>query len=101
VHYEAQTPKQKRNVPLQFYGTMIDSMAQKTPKRELSENAIIVRLRRFGLDPYEVELLMLRFVEQKTMKDIVKEQGWTNVNSVNYFLRRVLTKLRKAGFKFR
>jgi hypothetical protein len=76
-------------------------MAQKTPKRELSENAIIARLRRFGLDPYEVELLMLRFVEQKTMKEIVKEQGWTNVNSVNYFLRRVLTKLRKAGFKFK
>jgi hypothetical protein len=94
-------PKQRRNVPLQFYGTMIDSMAQKNPKRELSENAIIARLRKFGLDPYEVELLMLRFVEQKTVKDIVKEQGWTNVNSANYFLRRVLTKLRKAGFKFK
>lgn len=57
-------------------------------------------LARFGLDPFEVELIMARFVDGKPMKQIVKDQGWLNSSSANYFLRKVLKKLREGRFCF-
>lgn len=69
--------------------------------RELPGCEVELKLKRFGLDDFEVELLMLRFVEARPMVEVVKEQGWINVNSANYYLKCTLDKLRRARFTFR
>lgn len=69
-----------------------------TNKARSSESKILLKLIKHGLDPHEVELIMLRYVENKTVKEIVKEQGWLSLNSCNYHLRKALNKLRDGKF---
>jgi hypothetical protein len=68
---------------------------------EASIEEIEWKLRKFGLDAHEVELIMLRFMDGKSMIQIVKQQGWTNIDSANYYLKKTLKKLRDGGFKLR
>lgn len=65
----------------------------------LNEEDLILQLNAFGIDPFEVELVLARFLERKSMRVIMEEQGWLNLNSANYYLRRTLAKLRHGGFK--
>lgn len=51
-----------------------------------------------GLSKYEVELVMSRIIEEKPLKQIVDEQGWTSVSSASHFLRSIFRKLREKGF---
>lgn len=52
-----------------------------------------------GLSQFEVELLMSRFIEEKSFKEIVKEQGWTSLGSASHYLRSALSKLKKGNFE--
>lgn len=70
-------------------------------ERTLSEYEVQAKLRKFGLDPYEAELIILRYIEEKSMQDIVKEQGWLNISSASHYLRRTLSKLREGKFTLR
>lgn len=56
-------------------------------------------LEKFGLEEYEVELIMDKFVAELTLHEIVKIQGWTSTGSCNYSLKQALTKLKERGFK--
>lgn len=71
------------------------------PKKSLSIEQIEMKLKQFGLEQYEVELIVRRILDGQGLAEIVDEQGWTNKNSANYFLRKALTKLRKGGFTLR
>ena len=68
------------------------------PDADLTSKEIEASLRRHGLDEYEIKLVMARFVEDLTVKEIVETQGWTNSNSANYYIRSVLLKLRERRF---
>lgn len=63
------------------------------------------RLVEYGLGPYEVDVIMSRIIEGKSMKQIIAEQKknkeptWLSTNSAGYHLKAALKKLRDAGFK--
>ncbi len=101
-HIEGKMPKRSKQSIKAYLTDRIDGywLEAEEKDREISEYEIVTYLKRFGLDPYEVELLMLRFIENKSMKDIVKEQGWVSVTSANYYFRTILKKLREGGFSF-
>lgn len=99
-HIEAMLPKYSgQSVTASSAGTWIESLPGWEGYREVPPHEIEIRLKRFGLDKHEVELIMLRYVEDKTMKQIVSQQGWTSVGSAAHFLRSALKKLRKGGFQ--
>lgn len=59
---------------------------------------LVNQLIEFGLDPYQVDLVILRVVEKKSMKEIVKELGWRSTDSANYHLKKALKMLRERNF---
>lgn len=101
-HIEAKLPRISKNSIKAIYSDKIDSYGELKLEdtRGLSEPELRLKLSKAGLSDFEVELLFLRFIEKKSIKVILKEQGWLNVNSCNHFLRGALKKLRLGGFKF-
>ncbi len=101
-HIESKMPKGSKQSIKAIYSDRIEDywLREQFEQRPLHPDEVELKLKRFGLDKYEVELLMLRYVENKPMKDIVKEQGWVNMNSATHYLRSSLRKLRDGGFKF-
>jgi hypothetical protein len=73
-------------------------MVKEIQQREWSSAEVEVSLYRFGLKTYEVELVMMRYISGKKMRDIVETQGWVSVSSANYHLKKVMAKLRKGRF---
>lgn len=93
-------PKPSKQSVQAFVATQIEnySLPKEFWDRTMEDHEIEARLRKFGLDNFEVELVMLRYIDNMTMKDIIEAQGWVSVNSVAHHLRSALRKLRKAGF---
>jgi hypothetical protein len=56
-------------------------------------------LRSYGLDDWEVRLMMARVVEEKTLAELQAEQGWVSPGHAAYHLRATIKKLRERGFK--
>jgi hypothetical protein len=56
-------------------------------------------LSKAGLVPHEVDMLIARFVDNMTMSEIVKVQGWTSRGSAQYCLRQALKQLRYLRFR--
>ncbi len=65
------------------------------PRTALSRDEIEAKLRRFGLQEYEVDLITDRFVDDKTLSDL----NWNNESSARYHIKKTLAKLRKGDFK--
>lgn len=63
------------------------------------EAQMVQKLKNAGLEDYEVELVILRFIEDKSMIDVMNETGWLSINSANYYLRKAMRKLRLRGLK--
>lgn len=57
-------------------------------------------LKHYGLDEWEVRLMMARVVEEKTLVEIQTEQGWVSPGHVAYHIRATLKKLKERGFGF-
>ncbi len=51
-----------------------------------------------GLDPYEVTLLTMRYVERCTFKEIAEDMGWKSVSSAKRHHDTALLKLREGGY---
>lgn len=79
---------------------MITPLSDIIPKRE-DMQFTQYKLRKFGLSEFEVILILSRFYEGKTFEEIVKEQCWRSISSVEYYFKRVLSKLRKGKFKLK
>ncbi len=77
----------------------IDTVLMEVGPPEVRAEYIESRLIEFGLNPHEVELILLRCVDGRSMKDVVTEQGWVSINSASHYLRTALEKLRTGGFK--
>jgi hypothetical protein len=99
-HIEDKLPKPTNQSVKAFAYGRIEDLWLKIAFREarVPEEVIVERLKQAGLGVYEIELLMLRYVEGKSMKTIVAEQGWLNKDSASHFLRKALSSLRKVGF---
>src|SRR6185295_14230324 len=77
-HIEAKMPKPSRqSVKDRSYGD-VNWFSKLLYDRETSVAVIEAKLRAFGLREYEVEVLMLRYAENKTASEIMKELGWTS-----------------------
>jgi hypothetical protein len=100
---ESQMPNRKLKSKKEFYTNRIDDfwIQDDFYNREVSETDVVDQLVEFGLDPHEVELLVLRYIENKSMIEIVKLQGWLKLESANYYLRKTLAKLRAGSFKLK
>ena len=109
---EAKLPKPSRqSVQLVFLRGGVENMSPVTvpveyhnvhtvtPSLEEEISALKVKLKRHGLSPYEVDLVILRYGEDITFREIVDRSGWTSTGSASYALQQILKKLRKAGFK--
>lgn len=102
-HIEDKLPKSNQ-ASVQAYPTdRIDDYWIKTEfsKKQLTLEQVEARLKGFGLGDFEIELLMLKYIDLKKMAEIVKIQGWVNINSASHYLRQTLKKLREGRFKFR
>lgn len=100
---EKKLPKPSKQSVKAYPTEKIDDfwLRQEISQDGVPEEQILYKLRKFGLDPYEVELLMLRYVEGFSMKKIVVEQGWLSIGSANHYLHKALAKLRAGKFSFR
>lgn len=98
---EKKLPKSSRQSVKALYSGRIEEywLREEFSRKARTVEAIERKLQRFGLSPYEVELIMLRYVDDMQMKEIVKEQGWVNASSAGYFLKKTLAKLRLGGFR--
>lgn len=96
-------PKMSKNSVKAFYTGRIDEfwLKEQIDNREVPEWEIGVKMRNFGLNEFEIELLLSRYVENKSMLDIVAEQGWQSLNSASHYLKSALKKLRDGGFSIR
>ncbi len=102
-HIEKELPQLDRSSIRAHNVSYIDSfwkpLIEGTPR--LSEKEITRQLYDFGLGVYEVELLLARFLEDKRLEALAKEQGWVSTRSASYHLKETIKKLRKGGFKFK
>jgi len=71
------------------------------PTPEISQRQLVAKLREFGLEDYEVEMIQDRYFSELRWEDIVKKRGWASSGAASYVLKRVLSKLRKRGFSFK
>lgn len=56
------------------------------------------KLLKAGLSPYEIRLLIAKYVDGRSLRDIFKEGNWTSIGSLNHQLRSATKKLRQGGF---
>lgn len=98
-HIEKRMPKNSRqSVNARMVG-YIDDLGVPSDSSPEERDKIEIRLRKFGLSPYEIELLMSRYGEGNPMSVVIEQQGWISVNSAAHYLRTALKKLRDGGFK--
>lgn len=65
-----------------------------------SETDIFIeKLYYYGLQEYEVELIVARVLDNKPISVIVEEQHFISGNSVNYHFKKALKKLKERGFR--
>ena len=64
-------------------------------KFELSE-----LFRSFGLEAYEIQVMLDRFASEMTWQQIIAKRGWTSRRTANRVLKSVLEKLREREFSF-
>jgi len=57
------------------------------------------KLYSYGLNKYEVDLLIARFSDSLTIEQIVQKQHWTSQGSVSYHLQTTFNKLRERKYK--
>lgn len=103
-HIEAKLPKPFTGTSVRSHPSLfIDKMSRTCDLYPSTTETRIKymerRLFNYGLSKFEVDLLVARYVEEKTMEDIKKEQNWTSRGSLSHFLRETLKKLRKLEFK--
>lgn len=67
----------------------------------MDKEELIGRLYEFGLQAYEVQLLLSRFYDGMSFKDIVDQHKWTSVGSASYHFKMALKKLREGKFSLR
>lgn len=82
---------------IERYTMSADALYTSTTEENI--DTIEWRLRQYGLMGFEIKLVLARFIGEKTINEIVKEQGWTSVGSANYHLKQALTKLKDRKFK--
>lgn len=103
---EAKLPKPSgRSVKLYTQGLSIESAATVNSAYPLYKSTteprianLIDQLYRYGLEEFEVELIIARFIEEKTLREIRTELGWTSHSSIDHHLKQTLKKLKKRGF---
>lgn len=61
--------------------------------------ALEAKLKEYGLLGYQIELLLARFSEGKTLNQISKEFSWLSPNTAHYHLRKALQDLKDRKFK--
>ena len=66
---------------------------------ELDLSVLPTKLKLYGLKKYEVELIIAKFIEEKTLDEIVTAQNWTSKGSCVWHLKKTLRKLKEMGFK--
>lgn len=102
VCLESKLPKLKTRTSINASATASIERFPEDPPRLPTQGSeldiVIKQLEAFGLKKFEVDLIVSRFFDQKTMKQIVTEQRWTSIGAAEYHLRTSLTKLRKGGF---
>lgn len=103
-HIESRINRSKRqSIKASYYGN-IDAMWVMNEKHT-SLLEIEEKLRMFGLDHYEIDLIIARVVEGKSMKQLIAEQirnkepAWLTANSAGYHYKKALKKLRIGKFK--
>ncbi len=96
-HIERKLPKLSKQSVKAYPSCKIDSYGLFT-QALVSEKQLEQRLLEFGLSEFEVEMLLLRFIEKKPMSEIVEIQGWTSLSSANYYLKKSLKRLREGRF---
>lgn len=69
--------------------------------KEISKATVIAKLKSHGLQEYEITLIYDRFFENLTFSQIVEKSGWASVGACSYIYRKVLAKLKRAGFSFK
>ena len=55
----------------------------------------------YGLQPWEIEFLYERFVEERSVTEIVKKLGYTSRTTGYAIYTKTLAKLKKRGFKLK
>lgn len=70
-----------------------------SPTPESNTTRMLEKLDRCKLESWEKELIIDRFVEGKTLQQIMMDQGWTSVGSAEYHLKKTLNKLKIRGYK--
>jgi hypothetical protein len=58
----------------------------------------VTKLQKYGLQDYEVEILVERFVNNKTIKEITDESGYTSPGAAFYIIKKAIEKLKTRGF---
>lgn len=76
------------------------SIAEWESTPEMSQRQLVAKLREFGLEDYEVEMIQDRYFSEQKWAEIVKRRGWASSGAASYVLKRILSKLRKRGFSF-
>lgn len=99
---EKKLPSLKNNRSAKLvYTDGIERFPAPTPESSFGDDParLVEKLIRYGLNPYEVNLIMARINEDKTFQEIVEEQGWTSIGTAHFHFRQALKKLRERGFK--
>lgn len=65
----------------------------------ISLDQLDIKLRRYGMQDHQVGLLISRFVDGRTLKEIAKQEGWRSEDTVSYHIRNALKELKERGFK--
>jgi DNA-directed RNA polymerase specialized sigma subunit len=71
------------------------------PSKEISQEQLVSQLRAFGLETYEIELIRDRYFSELKWEEIVEKRGWASSGAASYVHKRILAKLRKAGFNWK
>lgn len=58
------------------------------------------RLREFGVPYSGVQLLVSRFYDKRSYKEICEEFHFVDENAARYYLRVLLRELKRKGFRF-
>lgn len=100
---ESKLPRPSRQSVEPRYSNRIEDywLREEFYHREIPEYEIVMRLRAFGIGEAHIELVMMRYIENMKMLDIMQKLGWVSLRSANYHLKETLGKLRKGGFSLR
>lgn len=104
---ESKLPKMGsyKSVQLVYVGGSIDNLVEGQSLYETPNEEDTVSLKQAlvdnGLDPHEVDLVLARFVEDKTFREIAATQNWTSMGSCAYHFKMALKKLRERNFKLK